>query len=256
MAGFPKSGASSLPVDCDACQASIEGLCRDCAPKVQSIIASYKSGDRTVKAGQTLFHPTEQCDALYHLVEGWMLLYDLVDDGGRQILNFALPGAFLGLSPGRMAAYGAEALTDVTVCLIPHERLGPLIEDHPGVGLRLLRTVWRERNLAYDHLSSIGRRPARQRVARSLLELFVRCRMQWPSHRSEEMHLPLTQEHIGDMTGLTGVHVNRILRGLRAEGILAFHHRRLRILNPDKLVDVARVDAQTVFAWTGRDTPG
>ncbi|MBX9846366.1 MAG: Crp/Fnr family transcriptional regulator [Xanthobacteraceae bacterium] len=230
-------------------------MCRDCAPKAQSIIASYKSGDRTIKAGQALFRPTERCDAIHHLVEGWVLLYDLVDDGGRQILNFALPGALLGLSPGRMALYGAEALTDATVCLIPHERLGPLIEHHPGIGLRLLQTVWRERNLAYDHLSSIGRRPARQRIARALLELFVRSRMQWPAHRSEEMHLPLTQEHIGDMTGLTGVHVNRILHGLRAEGILEFHYRRLRILNPDKLVDAARVDAQTVVAWTGRSAP-
>ncbi len=76
--------------------------------------------------------------------------------------------------------------------------------------------------------------------------------MMWPACRSEEMHLPLTQEHIGDATGLTGVHVNRILRGLSSEKIVEFHYRRLRILNPDKLVDVAGIDPQTVLSWTGR----
>src|SRR3546814_2428575 len=56
------------------------------------------------------------------------------------------------------------------------------------------------------------------------------------------MYLPLTQEHIGDATGLTFVHVNRILRTLRKEGVVEFHHRRLRILDPDRLVRVAGVD--------------
>ena len=255
MAGFP-SGPSGLCTDCNACRESIEGLCQDCAPEVRRVIASYKSGDRAIKAAHHLFRPGEPCDAIYHLVDGWMLLYDLIDNGRRQILHFALPGALLGLCPGRTAVYGAEALTDTTVCVIPHEKLAPLVEDHPGVGLRLFWTIWRERNLAYDHLSSIGQRPARQRVARSLLEIFVRYRMQWPDQSTEEMHLPLTQEHIGDATGLTGVHVNRILRSLRADGILEFHYRRLRILNPDKLVDVARIDPQTILSWTGRHPSG
>ncbi|MFH1340620.1 MAG: Crp/Fnr family transcriptional regulator [Pseudomonadota bacterium] len=216
------------------------------------MIASFKSRDRAVTVGDDLFRPAEPCDAIYHLVDGWMFLYSLIDNGRRQILHFALPGALLGLYPGRIAVYGAQALTDATVCVIPHENLGPLIEEYPGVGLRLAWIVWRERNLAYDHLASIGRRSARERVARSLLELFVRCRMQWPAHRAEEMYLPLTQEHIGDAIGLTGVHVNRVLHGLRDDGIVEFHYRRLRILNPDTLVDVARVDPQTILSWTGR----
>ncbi|MBX9826993.1 MAG: helix-turn-helix domain-containing protein [Xanthobacteraceae bacterium] len=83
-----------------------------------------------------------------------------------------------------------------------------------------------------------------------MLEMFIRCRMQWPGHASEEMHLPLTQEHIGEATGLTVVHVNRILRRLRAEGVLDFHYRRLRVLNPDKLTDVARIDLWTTLSWT------
>ncbi len=216
------------------------------------MIASYKSRDHTVTVGDNLFRPAEPCDAIYHLVDGWMFLYSLIDNGRRQILHFALPGALLGLHPGRIAVYGAQALTDAAIWVIPHENLGPLIEEHPGVGLRLTWIVWRERNLAYDRLASIGRRSARERVARSLLELFVRCRMQWPGHRAEEMYLPLTQEHIGDAIGLTGVHVNRVLHGLRDDGIVEFRYRQFRILNPDKLVDVACVDPQTILSWTGR----
>ncbi|RTL51753.1 MAG: Crp/Fnr family transcriptional regulator [Bradyrhizobiaceae bacterium] len=245
-----KSG--TLPVDCVACRASIEDLCKDCALAIRQVLVGYKLGDRTIKAGDDLFRPAEPCAALYFIFEGWMFLYSLIEDGRRQILHFALPGSLLGLYPGRTAIYGVEALTNAVVCAIPHEHLGPLIEKHPGIGLRLAWTVWRERNLAYDRLSSIGRRSARERVARLLLELFVRYRMMWPAYRSEEMHLPLTQEHIGDATGMSGIHVNRVLRGLRNEGIVEFHYRRLRILNPDRLVDIAGVDPQTILSWTER----
>jgi CRP-like cAMP-binding protein len=227
-------------------------LCKDCAPEVVRVIASYKSGDREIKAGNDLFLSGEPCDVIYNLVDGWVFLYDLLEDGRRQILHFALPGALLGLYPDRVAIYGAQALTDAVVWVIPHENLGPLFEEHPGVGLRLAWIVCRERNLAYDHLFSIGRRSARERVARALLELFVRYRMRWPGYRIEEIHLPLTQEHIGDATGLTGVHVNRILRGLRKDRFVEFHYRRLRILNPDKLVDVAGINPLAIFSWTGR----
>jgi hypothetical protein len=69
------------------------------------------------------------------------------------------------------------------------------------------------------------------------------------------MHLPLTQEHIGDATGLTGVHVNRVLNDLREDGIIAFRYRRLQILDPDKLVEVAGIDPQLTFSWIRKRPP-
>ena len=222
----------------------------------QRVVARSKPGDREIKAGQDLFRQGEPCDEIYYLVDGWVVLYELFEDARRQILHFAMPEAVLGSHPaqGRIAAYGAEAVTDTVVCVIPHENLGPLSNEHPEIGLRLAEWPSRDLSLAYDHLSSLGRRTARQRVAHLLLELFVRYRMQWPGHHPERMYLPLTQEHIGDATGLSGVHVNRVLGGLRKEGIVSFHYRRLQILDPDKLVEVAGTDPQTMFSWTRSGT--
>ena len=118
--------------------------------------------------------------------------------------------------------------------------------------MRLARSLAHDCNLAFDHLTSIGRRSARERVAHLLLELFTRYRAQWPGNRSEEMVLPLTQEQIGDATGLTFVHVNRVLSALRKEGIVQFHYRRLRILDPDRLIEVAGVDPEIAMSWLER----
>jgi CRP-like cAMP-binding protein len=118
-----------------------------------------------------------------------------------------------------------------------------------------MRLAWlssRDSILAYDKMTSIGRHSARERVAHLILELFIRYRMQWPGHQIEEMYLPVTQEHIGDATGLTGVHVNRVLSDLRKQGIVEFHYKRLRILDPDKLADIASVDPEVMVSWTQR----
>lgn len=153
-----------------------------------------------------------------------------------------------GASSGR-TTYGAQALTEALVSVVPLAVLTARLRDSPDVTARLVRSLSRDRALAFDHLTSVGRRNARERVACLILELFVRCRTQWPGNRIEEMYLPLTQEHIGDATGLTFVHVNRVLRTLRKEGVVEFHHRRLRILDPDRLVGVAGVDHNAAMAW-------
>jgi CRP-like cAMP-binding protein len=248
---------ATLHVDCTTCQARVGGLCEGYSPDALRVISDHKSGDRRVKAGQDLLSLGEPCDAIYNLVDGWMVLYNLLEDGRRQILHFALPGAVLGFHPahGAMMTYGAQALTDAMVCVIPHKALGALSRQYPEIGLRLAWLMARDSNLSFAHLTSIGRHSARERVAHLILELFIRYRLQWPGHRIEEMHLPLTQEDIGDATGLTGIHVNRVLGDFKADGILTFSYRRLSILDPDKLVDVAGIDPELLHSWIRRPTP-
>lgn len=215
------------------------------------LISGYRSGDRRIEAGRDLFSIGSSDDAIFNLLDGWVALYTLLEDGRRQIVQFALSGAVLGILPtrGAQATFGAQALTDTVLCVIPHSKLSSLTRDYPDIGMRLARSLARDCNLAFDHMTSIGRRSARERVAHLLLELFVRYRAQWPGNRIEEMCLPLTQEQIGDATGLTFVHVNRVLRALRKERILEFHYRRLRILDPDKLVEIAGIDPHIATAW-------
>jgi len=246
-------GASRLAFECEKCQMRADGLCQDCRPEFLRILGKFKSRDRTLTAGSDLFAPGKPSAAIYHLLDGWVCLYKLLQEGRRQILHFALSGAVLGFPPSRGGmTYSAQALTDASVSAIPSDRLPIMFAEHPEVAMRIAWLVSRDRSVAYEHLSSVGRRSGRQRVAHLLLELFVRSRMQWPSHDAEEMYLPLTQEHIGDTMGLSGVHVNRVLRDLRRERILEFHYRRLRVLDPDKLVDAAGVDPQLMFSWIPR----
>lgn len=222
--------------------------------EVHRLVPRYRSGDRKFDAGRDLFSVGSPGSTIFNLLNGWVALYTQLEDGRRQIVQFALPGAVLGILPSSrsQATFGALALTDLVVSVIPTSMVAMLSRDEPELSMRLARSLARDCSLAFDHLTSIGRRSARERVAHLLLELFTRYRAQWPGNRIEEMPLPLTQEQIGDATGLTSVHVNRVLSGLRKERIVDFHYRRLRILDPDRLIEVAGVEPEIATAWLER----
>lgn len=218
------------------------------------VLAERRSADRELNVGQDVFSSSRRNEEVFYLAEGWVALYDLLEDGRRQILQFVLPGALFGFRSGNkaMATYAAQALTKATVWVIPADALDALIIEHPQVGIQVALMIARDQSLTFDHLTSIGRRSARERIARLLLELILRYQAQSPRGRIERMPLPLTQEHLADATGLSNVHVNRILSELRKQDIVRFHYRRLSILNFGKLKEAAGIDpSQAPLAAAG-----
>ena len=226
----PENGSGQLPLNCRECLARLSrGLCADCGPELLSVIASHKSGDREFKAGQDLFQSRRDLrfDLQCNSGLGYSLQHFWKTDDDRFCIS-RCPALYSVTTPpiGRMMTYGAQALTNTTVCAVPHKALLSVAKQRPEFGLRLAWIVARDYSLALDRLTSLGRHSARERVAHLLLELFIRYRAQWPGSQIEEIEdLPLTQEDVGDATGLTFVHVNRVLRDLRKDGIVEFRYR-------------------------------
>ncbi len=93
--------------------------------------------------------------------------------------------------------------------------------------------VLRERII--DH----GRRDARERIAHLFYEMLIRYRMIGEA-RDNSFDFPVTQDEIADATGLTPVHVNRMLQDLREEGLIELRRKSLTVLDPDGLKRAAR----------------
>ena len=49
--------------------------------------------------------------------------------------------------------------------------------------------------------------------------------------------LPMTQEQLADATGLTPVHVNRVLKGLEADGLISRRRRHIQFVDWRALQD-------------------
>ncbi len=218
-----------------------EPPCRAAARPGAALHARLANGHRFVPAGAELYGEGDEGGDLYIVVEGWMMQSQILSDGRRQILDFALPGTILGfVSPSDPTlTHTAESLTGTTVAVIPSDRLWDLCRTNPDFSVHLISVAAESLNLAFESITDIGRRSARDAVAHLLLRLYARIRAQCPRESDASVMIPLTQEHIGDALGLTAVHVCRTLGKLRQDGILSLSNGMLVVLDLDGLREIS-----------------
>lgn len=178
--------------------------------------------------------------SFYLLLDGWVAASHMVANGGRQILKVHLPGDAVG-TPSMSTARTVEeltALTDATVVEVPFARFGQIFEDHPRIAARFMLSIQLERVALMDRLASIGRTSAPAQLAAFLLDLMERLE---PLGLVEKdgFVMRLTQEQIGDALGLTAVHINRTLRVIEDEGLIARVDRRVSLVDRPALERLA-----------------
>jgi CRP-like cAMP-binding protein len=196
----------------------------------------FEDQARQLRRGAVVISEHETPREMFIVRSGWLHSSSVLGNGSRQILRFHFPGDMLGLTSLAFAdsPETVTAVTDVTLCPFPRERLAGLIADHPRIGALILGLAVADRVSLADRLGSIGRTSARARVGALICELFARMR-QLGAVNEGGFQLPLTQEEIGDATGLTSVHVNRMMRALADDGIIARSGSHIRLLDENRL---------------------
>ncbi|WP_245824785.1 Crp/Fnr family transcriptional regulator [Sphingomonas azotifigens] len=178
----------------------------------------------------------EPVDAIYLLLEGWATASIRLPGGRRQIVKVHITGDMMG-TPSMVLDSAADALTAVTECRaakVPLARLREVLIAYPRLGPLLLMSVQVERLALMDVVAAMGKSSARERMVRLLLDLHDRL-AKIGAVEDGRFDMPLTQEVLGDVLGLTAVHVNRTLRLLEREGLIARHGQRVALGDLDLL---------------------
>jgi CRP/FNR family transcriptional regulator, anaerobic regulatory protein len=237
------SPARSVP--CEACPfRSFHAVFRDFTPDELEFISGFKVGELRVEHGNTFLMQGTSSAHLYTVLSGWAFRYKLLPDGRRQILNYALPGDFVGLQGAVLNAmeHSVEALTDMVLCIFPRDRLWELHRGHPTLAFDLTWLAAREEQILDEHLLSVGRRTAIERIAYLLLHLFTRAK-QLGLAEGNAVPFPLTQQHVADTLGMSLVHTNKTFQMLRRSGAVRWDRNELEILNPAELGQITQYDA-------------
>lgn len=193
--------------------------------------------ERQVRRGTIVFRENDRASDIFIVEKGMLMSYVVLDDGSRQILRFLFPGDLAGVSTiiYRNCPETIEAVTDATLCPFDRSSFAGLFEQHPRLAALILAINQIERVALTDRLAGLGRTSAKARVAAILLDLRARMR-RVDKTIGDTISLGLTQEDIGDATGLTAVHVNRMLRQLEDEGLIAREGSRVTIRDEAGLV--------------------
>jgi hypothetical protein len=100
---------------------------------------------------------------------------------------------------------------------------------------------------------NVGRRDARARIAHVLCEVWLR--MKAAGYPVEDgFELPLTQEQLADVVGLTTVHVNRTLKSLQDDGIFYRDKRYISFSDWDCLAKIG--DFSSLYLHLDQAMPG
>ena len=180
---------------------------------------------------------------LWVLLEGWACRYVLLANGERQIVGLMTAGDFCDTRTIRLATrnFGTMAMTDVVVAVVARRRFNALLDLHRDVVLALAKAQLADESIMQTWIANMARKTARQRMAHLLCEMVSRV-----SRSSGQLNLviklPFIQLDFADILGISPVHVNRVLMGLRSDKLIHLQSKWLEVRDYYALARIAEFD--------------
>jgi CRP-like cAMP-binding protein len=185
------------------------------------------------------------------IVDGFAARYKLTQDGTRQITALHVAGDFIDLHAFLMKTmdHGIVALSHCRVALAEHADLKEITESAP----HLTRLLWLDTlvhgSIHRSWIVAMGRRAKSSHLAHIICELFVRLRAV-DRVDANSFRFPLSQSEMADVMGLSLVHMNRVIQGMRREGLISWVNQTITILDWDRLRSVAEFDPTYLNLWS------
>jgi CRP-like cAMP-binding protein len=198
---------------------------------------------RQLKRGEDVAREGDRPKVCMTVLSGMLCRYKIRPTGQRQIMAFHTPGDMPDLHSLfiEVMDHSLGAMTPTEVLAISHERMLDFLDRHRKLADVLWRDTLIDAAVFREWTVNVGSRDARTRIAHVLCEVLTRMQAVGLAE-GNSCALPLTQEDIGDATGLTNVHVSRTIHVLREEGLLELRRGALNVLDWKGLKTVGEFD--------------
>lgn len=193
-------------------------------------IKTQKHHEHTV-----LFYEGDPADRLFELEDGVVMLYKLLPDGRRQVVEILNTGAVFGVPGHDVYDCSAESLTPVRVSCFDRRE----IETSIDLQKHLTHCLMAQMETLHDHAVLLGRKSAVERVATFLMRLVpdrggIGCVGPVSDEDEDDFNvtLTMTRQEIADYLGLTIETVSRVISDLKRRGFLKIERQdHIRINN-------------------------
>lgn len=183
---------------------------------------------------QVVFYEGDSADRVYELIEGAVMLYKLLPDGRRQVVEVLGPNEMFGLLSSRIYDCNAETLTPAVIRIIDRKDA----ESVPAAQARITKCLLAQMESMHEHAVLLGRKSAFERVSTFLMRFVPgrggpECPGPTGTGRDESLILlTMTRQEIADYLGLTIETVSRVISDLKRRGLIAIEKQdRIRLTN-------------------------
>lgn len=222
---------AGIKAACSSC--SLQELCLPVGlspaeiDKLDSIISSRQ----TTRRGSSLYRIGDPFRNLYAVRTGAFKTVDLSEDGSEKITGFYLSGEILGLdaiSTDRQN-FGAVALEDSEVCVVPFERLEDLLREIPALQHHFHKIMSRDIMRDQGLMLLLAGMKADARLSAFLIGLSQRFANL--GYSATRFRLRMTRAEIGSYLGLTLETVSRLFSRFGEEGLIHIDRREIEIVD-------------------------
>lgn len=199
-------------------------------------LSAVPTRSRRVQRQKDLIREGDRPENVLLVLEGFACRYKLMPGGRRHIMALLVPGDFCDLHVGLLGQmdHGISTLSACTIAEIPRLTVDDLTDNHRRITRALWWATLADEATLREWLANMGQRDANRQAAHLFCELLLR--LQAVGLATDNAYdFPITQTDLGDVLGISGVHVNRILQELRGEGLLKLKNKRLEIPDIDRL---------------------
>lgn len=188
---------------------------------------SYVAASGTVKLDKhrSVFRAGDEADRFFEVESGAVMVYQLLDDGRRQVVEIVFPGSICGLAKGDEHEFCCETL--MPTVLRSHKRTALAQSD--VLRTRVVDSLQQQLATLHEHTVSLGRKTAEERIC----TLILRLQEQAGEDDDVAVALPMSRTEIADYLGLTLETVCRTITQLVRRKVLRPGSTRSEIGIPD-----------------------
>ena len=212
----------------------------------RAFCAVVDSGRAARARGAILKLEGDETNSVYFVISGWVLVSKSTGEGQRQIIDIVTTGGLVDPASAdpSISSVEIEPLTDLGYAELSRATLVRLQGEHPQIAefVDLDRRATMAR--IAERMLRLGKGSAERRVAFALCELCLRTS---PGGLRPErsFHIPMSQQQLGDYTGLSSVHICRSLRRFERNAICTVtDHMDIVIHDLDTMIDIAEIDPE------------
>lgn len=207
----------------------------------QLTILAKSVGMQRFERGELIFHQGSIGSVLYIIVSGQVRIFRTSSNGQELAVTIFSDGDFFGemaLLDGQPRAASATAMEATTTLTLHRAAFLHTINTCPPIAASILEVMAARLRNANTHAEQLASLPAGQRVAHQLVDLANRRALRDDTCQRDQIELELTQDDLASLSGTTRETVNRVLSGLRDQGLLRIERARISILNIAQLRQV------------------
>ncbi|SFH54414.1 Crp/Fnr family transcriptional regulator [Modicisalibacter xianhensis] len=209
------------------------------------LLRTLEANPDNVVAGTTLWETGDRAGHFGVLSQGWAFSCRYMEDGTRQILDIHIPGDVIGL--GEYAFHHrlntVIMLTDGEVCYFPHRNLQEVFDESSTLTSLFFTIAGHHQALLTERLINMARRNAQQKLAHFLYETLQRME-RIGLCTENRIQLPLSQQLLADLLGISTVHVSRTFAAFREQGLVFRKRQWVEIPDVHALACVAEFDGK------------